>query len=277
MKKKLHLLPLMFILMGIFNPVLSQITVLDDFESWTGTAPNGWSVSVPTGITPTPDAHSGVKAVRIGMAGVGVSGLLSRTFRISSQPIQSLSIWYKCELFGTDEFTLGGPFVSDTINNCSGTIAGSLGIQPSSTMVYTQKTVSYTYSGSCQPNKVIFMDMRISGSSSTSSYVKIDDITVSSFAVGEKEISSSPSQLESIAPNPSRNNRTEIIYTISGYDHVSLEIMDLSGRLIRRLVNTHQNSGRYKALVEEHDLPVGVYFCVLNTNQARSVKKLIIQ
>lgn len=277
MKNKMHLTLFVFLFSGLIYPAFSQITVIEDFENWTGTTPNGWHVSTPTGVTPTPDVRSGAKALRIGMAGLGISGVVSRTFRISSQPIQSLSIWYKCELVGSDYFTLGGPFVMDTINNCSGTKVGSLEITASSVSVYTQKSISFTYTGNCQPNKVLFMDMRISGSSSTSSHIKIDDITVSSFAVGYSELSINSSQLESVSPNPSRNNRTEIVYFVSADDNVSLEIMDLSGRLVTQLVNERQSTGRYKAILEQGSLPAGVYLCVLNTNHSRSVKKLIVQ
>jgi phosphodiesterase/alkaline phosphatase D-like protein len=54
--------------------------------------------------------------------------------------------------------------------------------------------------------------------------------------------------------------------------------MDISGRVVRQLVNTAQESGRHSVTIDAGDLPAGVYFYQLKTaDKSVQTKKMIIR
>jgi flagellar hook assembly protein FlgD len=84
-------------------------------------------------------------------------------------------------------------------------------------------------------------------------------------------------------PNPF-NPQTSIPYTLPGgsqTSHVRLFILDVSGGIVRRLVNESQAGGSHTALWNGDDdrgTPVssGVYFYVLDVEGRRLTKKLVL-
>jgi hypothetical protein len=84
-------------------------------------------------------------------------------------------------------------------------------------------------------------------------------------------------------PNPF-NPQTSIPYTLPGgsqTSHVRLFILDVSGGIVRRLVNESQSGGSHTALWNGDDdrgTPVssGVYFYVLDVDGRRLTKKLVL-
>ncbi len=79
-----------------------------------------------------------------------------------------------------------------------------------------------------------------------------------------------------ISPNP-MNPTTLIQYTLNQNSEVTLQILDLSGRLVAFLVNEVQQQGEQQVIFNTSDLPAGIYFCILKTNPARvgQTKKII--
>ncbi|MCK4352013.1 VCBS repeat-containing protein [candidate division WOR-3 bacterium] len=82
------------------------------------------------------------------------------------------------------------------------------------------------------------------------------------------------------APNPF-NQKTEIRYQISDVSKVSLKIYDLTGRLIRTLVNEPQKPGLYQVKWDKYDnksKPVasGIYFYRLSTKDRKAITKKLI-
>ncbi|MDD2890298.1 MAG: C10 family peptidase [bacterium] len=78
---------------------------------------------------------------------------------------------------------------------------------------------------------------------------------------------------------------TIIRYTVPEYGtagtsrsggNTRLTIYDLSGRMLRILVNGEQKAGSYEINLESKELPTGAYFLMLNTDNTKLTKKIII-
>ena len=83
-------------------------------------------------------------------------------------------------------------------------------------------------------------------------------------------------------PNPF-NPSTEIVYSLPRATHVELKIVDALGRVVTRLTDGFQHSGEHTHTwngtnQEGQDMPSGVYFCQLKTeNQIQTHKLLLIR
>jgi hypothetical protein len=60
-------------------------------------------------------------------------------------------------------------------------------------------------------------------------------------------------------PNPFNPN-TKITYDLSITSYIDLDIHDISGRLVKKLVNEKQSAGSYQVEFSSGGLPSGVYF-----------------
>ena len=83
-----------------------------------------------------------------------------------------------------------------------------------------------------------------------------------------------------VKPNPFRSQAT-ILYSLPTEGKVSLLIYDVSGRLVKTLVNEFKSSGVYTALwngIDDNGRKVGqgVYFYVLKTNNNKMQKKMLM-
>jgi len=78
-----------------------------------------------------------------------------------------------------------------------------------------------------------------------------------------------------ISPNPLGSN-TEIKYTLHQNSPVTLQIIDLNGRVILNLVDELQKPGDQTVLFNGNELRPGIYFCLLKTNECIQSKKMII-
>jgi hypothetical protein len=81
------------------------------------------------------------------------------------------------------------------------------------------------------------------------------------------------------APNPSRGRLT-IRYSLSAQAQTHVELVDLSGRIARTLVNSSQKPGRYSLRWDGRDnsgrlLANGVYFCRFRAGDYRETRKVL--
>lgn len=76
-------------------------------------------------------------------------------------------------------------------------------------------------------------------------------------------------------PNPF-NPETEINYGLKQSSPVSLNVYSVSGTLVKRLVDEVKNAGYYSVKFSGLDLPSGVYFYKLTTNQFSAVRKMVL-
>jgi len=91
-----------------------------------------------------------------------------------------------------------------------------------------------------------------------------------------------PNALFQNAPNPFRPNRSTVIrYSIAKQSPVTLNILDVSGRVVRSLVNGSKDAGDYTAMFDGRDgngapLASGVYFYRLKVGDFESNKKMLM-
>ncbi|MCD4695406.1 MAG: T9SS type A sorting domain-containing protein [Bacteroidales bacterium] len=77
-----------------------------------------------------------------------------------------------------------------------------------------------------------------------------------------------------ISPNPLESSAI-IEYTLHHNSHVTLKILNFSGRVVNILVNDFQQQGEQKVIFNVIALPPGIYFCVLKTKEGIQTTKII--
>lgn len=82
-------------------------------------------------------------------------------------------------------------------------------------------------------------------------------------------------KLEQNYPNPF-NPTTVISYSLPNASDVLLKIYDIIGRVVAILVNQKQNAGSYSVEFDASNLPSGIYFYSIQTDDFNSVKKMML-
>jgi len=78
-----------------------------------------------------------------------------------------------------------------------------------------------------------------------------------------------------VFPNPAKS-QTAIRYSLPAQSKVSLQLYDISGRLVKTLVNEQKKQGIYKLNLNTKDLSAGVYFLSLQSVSKRIIERLVI-
>ncbi len=78
-----------------------------------------------------------------------------------------------------------------------------------------------------------------------------------------------------VYPNPTRKE-CNIRYTLSNNCSMNLSLYDVTGRLIKNIINDTQNAGVYHTKCSMTDLPQGIYFVRLSTDDYSAIKKAIL-
>jgi hypothetical protein len=76
-------------------------------------------------------------------------------------------------------------------------------------------------------------------------------------------------------PNPF-NPATSIRYQVAAPGHVSLKVYDMLGKEVATLVNGMQDAGAKIAKLDASQLPSGIYFYTLRTNNFTATKKMLL-
>jgi len=80
-----------------------------------------------------------------------------------------------------------------------------------------------------------------------------------------------------VYPNPFKN-KTQIAYQLTQASHLSIQLIDLNGRLVKQVLPpSFQETGRYQLELPATDFSTGIYFIQLQTNDGIVTKKLVIQ
>jgi hypothetical protein len=77
------------------------------------------------------------------------------------------------------------------------------------------------------------------------------------------------------APNPVKEN-THINFQINSAGFVSLELFDMLGNSVSSLLNQNMKAGSYSIPVATENIPNGIYFYMLKTENGSRSKKMII-
>ena len=159
---------------------------------------------------------------------------------------------------------------------CSGRIwmlRYSSGVVTSDSLL-TQKAIALTSFGVDQNNELYVVASAASG--------KIWRFNKSPNALGIGENESIPKEYKLMQnyPNPF-NPSTVISFNIPKAGLVSLQIFDITGKLINTLVNTNQQAGKYEISFNGRNnngnaLPSGIYFYTLKTENFTDTKKMLM-
>ncbi len=76
-------------------------------------------------------------------------------------------------------------------------------------------------------------------------------------------------------PNPF-NPTTEIVFEIPVSSHVDLKIFDVSGRVVKVLVNETLASGKFNISYDASELSSGIYLCVMQAGEFLQTNKMIL-
>ncbi|MDX1741132.1 MAG: T9SS type A sorting domain-containing protein, partial [Rhodothermales bacterium] len=76
-------------------------------------------------------------------------------------------------------------------------------------------------------------------------------------------------------PNPF-NPETTIGYSLPQMDRVRLEVFDVTGRLVARLVDEVKAPGRYRTVWDARTMASGVYFCRLIQGSSVEVRPVVL-
>ena len=81
--------------------------------------------------------------------------------------------------------------------------------------------------------------------------------------------------LEQNCPNPF-NTTTTINWQLAKTSHVTLKVLDITGRTVATLVNEQRPQGKYETQFNAGTLPKGIYFCQLQAGEFSQTKKMIL-
>lgn len=107
-------------------------------------------------------------------------------------------------------------------------------------------------------------------------YEKIDPLSVEDKSISEDYNSISRGfNLHQPFPNPFRGN-INISYNIFEPNKVSIEIYDIKGRMVKKIVdNTYKSIGIHKLSYQPNDLPAGTYFLQMTYGSSKQTRKIL--
>jgi len=76
-------------------------------------------------------------------------------------------------------------------------------------------------------------------------------------------------------PNPF-NPHTNIEFYLDRISKVKLNVYDIKGRLVKDLISNEIVAGHHKITFDGSALASGVYFCEINVNDFKDIKKIIM-
>ena len=101
------------------------------------------------------------------------------------------------------------------------------------------------------------------------------DTTTNPDLTNVKEIQKSSLSQVTVFPNPSEEN-TQISYYLTETKHVSIELVNINGSLVKLLHDQLENSGTYSQILNLKDISSGVYFIKISVDHNMASQKLIV-
>jgi hypothetical protein len=96
----------------------------------------------------------------------------------------------------------------------------------------------------------------------------------SPYGVGIEEFQVTGCRLQ-VYPNPVKEI-SNFQYTISNFQFITLQVLNVHGEVIKSLVGEVQRKGEYTVQFDASGLPAGVYFVRLNTDEERITEKFLV-
>ncbi len=255
-------------------------------ETWTQGNPNSWLTNNVVGtaipVTQTGDAHGGSSAAKLQVLsalGNPFPGLLTCNAGGAGFPVSqsygSLRYYYKATLLANDFFSATAVFydaASGSTGGGSGTITAA-----NNTNVYTQAIVPIFNTGGTPVTAALSLTISsLAGLATVGSFVQVDDILLStSTGIGE-ETELISLELSSPYPNPA-SGISLLPFSLAEPGEVEINVFDLQGRLVQKVIQQPMNAGRYKAEVDARSMSACVYNCVLKAGDQQRNTRLIVK
>jgi Secretion system C-terminal sorting domain len=250
------------------------------FEKWSGGMPIGWVIYDPASdITQSTDHYSGNYSIKLSPSDPTSLDLLYFPYTFSNTISHYLNGYIKTNLVASDSFILNAYF----IRNSDQKIAQGYEATHSTRTNWTPFHLTINIPTNFTPDKygVSFTVM-----GSTSSYVLIDSLFFSNTPIGNEFGASMCTGVENVSnqtihstiyPNPT-NGTSEIRFSLTSSSNIVLNIYDITGRLVKTVLNEKRAVGVQQILVNTTDFQNGIYFYTItgegfNETQKFSVSK----
>jgi FlgD Ig-like domain len=286
MKKFLFYIPIILFTIFFETKTINAQIPNGDFESWTNGLPDSF---IAYNITQSTDKYSGNFAAK-GTVDSLFSQLLApqllTLFPISKVPA-SLTGYYKFTPLGPNEvLTMVVQLFKDSTFSSYLSAGGYEQIGTPATS-YNKFTVPIY--GDATGATYMDFSMTIEDTSNLEnppvkgSFFIVDDLQLSETATGiTEQVSSSPKKFElnQNYPNPF-NPSTNISYSIPDQDFVKLDIYNITGELVKNLVDENQTAGTHQVIWDGKNtfgrqVSSGVYFYRIISRKYNSIKKMIM-
>jgi len=299
MKKKLQIITLLTLGAFTFN-AKAQTIPNASFETWADTTgiipgstitnPVGWitsnlglsSLGIADGVTKSTDKHSGSYAVKLAISssiGSTMPGLLEANLP-TTQKAAYLNGYCKSSIIGTDSFMLGVYYS----NSVSGMMLPIGQMATASRTNWSPFNIAINLPTSFTPDSVTIFAM-VTGSGAT--YGILDDLSFSNTAIGTpfgnnmtvptavNTISQNKIINSSIYPNPASGN-AEIDFSLTSSSNINIKIYDVTGRLVKTVLNDKKSAGSQQVQVNVEELQNGIYFYTIAGDGFSNTKKFIV-
>jgi hypothetical protein len=281
-------LPALALLLLVPAAVRAQIPN-PGFENWTSGSPDNWATSnvvpVVVPVTQSSTAHTGSSAARgtvvsfytSTLAPILQSGPGARGFGCTSRPT-SLRGYYQFHSVGGDKFATNTILYKGVV---AGTVIGNAASANASEVTsWTQFSVPFNYVSSANPDTCI-IQIQIVGPVTGSdyhvgSYFLLDDLSfggVTGVDGPPASASTATAFLES-APNPFAS-RTTVAFTLARFSSVTLQVLDLQGRVVATLLDGPLDAGQHQASWDASRHPSGLYWCRLTAGGVTLSRRLV--
>lgn len=94
--------------------------------------------------------------------------------------------------------------------------------------------------------------------------------------IDEENIGNKNFRLDQSYPNPA-NSSTTITYALADDAQISMELYDVSGKMVTNLIHEKKQRGTHSFTFDVSSFPPGIYYYTMHTGEFTATKKLIVQ
>jgi hypothetical protein len=250
-----------------------------DFEEWSNGLPIGWITNwapISQTISMSTSAYDSNYSLQGQVVGIptitppiGETGQFGSAapilgFPYAFQPV-GFSGYYQFSPAGTDMFVIGARFKHGGVWTDTAQFVTSSGTQG-----WKVFHVLINWKSSTLPDSadVYFQIANAGGDHAChlGSQFLLDALRFDTTLANVDETPNQDFELAQNSPNPF-NSFTKISYTLPEAGYTSLQVYDVTGRLVRRLLDAQESAGDHEQLFNADGLPCGVYFYRLTSGQ----------
>jgi len=219
-----------------------------------------------------------LSTVAPGIAATGVINPSNQTvtggFAMATRPANLTGKWQYMAMSGTDQGSINVITTKwNTSTSSRDTICKTQYLLPGMVMAWANFSIPLTYVAAGFPDTCMIILASSNSTPAANSYLYVDNFAFSG-AVGISENSVSENML-SVYPNPS-SNFVNVSFTLQNQSNVKLQLIDLTGKLVREM-NPSAMKGENIVAMDLEGIENGIYFLRLETGTSTETKKISVQ